>query len=98
MPDFNTFYESFFSDHHQEEEPMDWKNVPFLPEVSVPFVPSRLPRKMRSSSQLRLYYRRKGVFRYTPEAVLRDCLRGQPRGTKAADLQVVLVPRATLFF
>ncbi|GFT71806.1 hypothetical protein TNCV_3018501, partial [Trichonephila clavipes] len=39
------------TNHHQEEEPMDWENVPFLPEVSVPFAPSRLPRKMRSSSQ-----------------------------------------------
>ncbi|GFY76393.1 hypothetical protein TNIN_68251 [Trichonephila inaurata madagascariensis] len=48
MPDFNTFYESFFSDRHQKEEPMDWEDVPFLPEVSVPFVPSRPPQKMRS--------------------------------------------------
>ncbi|GFV26577.1 hypothetical protein TNCV_2102421 [Trichonephila clavipes] len=32
----------------QEEEPMDWEDVPFLPEVSAPFVPSRPPRKMRS--------------------------------------------------
>ncbi|GFV33191.1 hypothetical protein TNCV_783861 [Trichonephila clavipes] len=48
MPDFNTFYESFFSDRRQEEEPMDWEDVPFLPEVSAPFVPSHPPRKMRS--------------------------------------------------
>ncbi|GFY19579.1 hypothetical protein TNCV_4647511 [Trichonephila clavipes] len=27
---------------------MDWEDVPFLPEVSAPFVPSRAPRKMRS--------------------------------------------------
>ncbi|GFY66325.1 hypothetical protein TNIN_86921 [Trichonephila inaurata madagascariensis] len=47
MPDFNAFYESFFSDSRQEE-PMDWDDVPFLPEVSAPFVPSRPPRKMRS--------------------------------------------------
>ncbi|GFV83135.1 hypothetical protein TNCV_1898621, partial [Trichonephila clavipes] len=32
----------------QEEEPMDWDDVPFFPEVSAPFVPSRPPRKMRS--------------------------------------------------
>ncbi|GFY62360.1 general transcription factor II-I repeat domain-containing protein 2 [Trichonephila inaurata madagascariensis] len=32
----------------QEEEPMDWEDAPFLPEVSAPFVPSRPPRKMRS--------------------------------------------------
>ncbi|GFV45478.1 hypothetical protein TNCV_5124241, partial [Trichonephila clavipes] len=32
MPDFNAFYETFFSDHSQEEEPMDWEDVPFLPE------------------------------------------------------------------
>ncbi|GFV11898.1 hypothetical protein TNCV_1217731 [Trichonephila clavipes] len=31
-----------------EEEPMDWNDVPFLTEVSAPFVPSRPPRKMRS--------------------------------------------------
>ncbi|GFY39376.1 hypothetical protein TNIN_2481 [Trichonephila inaurata madagascariensis] len=48
MPDFNAFYESFFSDHRQEEEPMDWEDIPFLPEVSAPFFPSRPPRKMRS--------------------------------------------------
>ncbi|GFU94216.1 hypothetical protein TNCV_1302661 [Trichonephila clavipes] len=48
MPDFNAFYESFFSDCHQEEESMDWEDVPFLPEISAPFVPSRPPRKMRS--------------------------------------------------
>ncbi|GFW30453.1 hypothetical protein TNCV_453911 [Trichonephila clavipes] len=48
MPDFNAFYESFFSERHQEEEPIDWEDVPFLPEVSAPFVPSRAPRKMRS--------------------------------------------------
>ncbi|GFY55328.1 hypothetical protein TNIN_117361, partial [Trichonephila inaurata madagascariensis] len=24
----------------QEEEPMDWEDAPFLPEVSAPFVPS----------------------------------------------------------
>ncbi|GFU16059.1 uncharacterized protein TNCV_1300151 [Trichonephila clavipes] len=48
MPDFNAFYESFFSDRRQEEEAMDWEDVPFLPEVSAPFVPSRPPRKMRS--------------------------------------------------
>ncbi|GFT51265.1 transposable element Tcb2 transposase [Trichonephila clavipes] len=35
-------------DRRQEEEPMDWEDVPFLPEVSAPFVPSRPPRKMRS--------------------------------------------------
>ncbi|GFY37792.1 enzymatic polyprotein [Trichonephila inaurata madagascariensis] len=38
----------FFSDRHQEEEPMDWKDVPFLPEVSAPSVPSHPPRKLRS--------------------------------------------------
>ncbi|GFY47585.1 hypothetical protein TNIN_463841 [Trichonephila inaurata madagascariensis] len=27
---------------------MDWEDVPFHPEVSAPFVPSRPPRKMRS--------------------------------------------------
>ncbi|GFQ81117.1 hypothetical protein TNCT_214701 [Trichonephila clavata] len=48
MPDFNAFYESFFSDRRQEEEPMDWEDAPFLPEVSAPFIPSRPPRKMRS--------------------------------------------------
>ncbi|GFX76931.1 hypothetical protein TNCV_2257941 [Trichonephila clavipes] len=48
MPDFNAFYESFFSDRRQEEEPMDWEDVPFLPEVSAPFVLSRPSRKMRS--------------------------------------------------
>ncbi|GFY66324.1 hypothetical protein TNIN_86911 [Trichonephila inaurata madagascariensis] len=32
----------------RQEEPMDWDDVPFLPEVSAPFVPSRPPRKMRS--------------------------------------------------
>ncbi|GFY74942.1 hypothetical protein TNIN_323131 [Trichonephila inaurata madagascariensis] len=48
MPDFNAFYESFFSDRRQEEEPMDWEDAPLLPEVSAPFVPSRPPRKMRS--------------------------------------------------
>ncbi|GFV22420.1 hypothetical protein TNCV_3066731 [Trichonephila clavipes] len=48
MPDFNAFSESFFSDRRQEEEPMDWEDAPFLPEVSASFVPSRPPRKMRS--------------------------------------------------
>ncbi|GFY51145.1 hypothetical protein TNIN_290931 [Trichonephila inaurata madagascariensis] len=57
MPDFNAFYESFFSDYHQEEEPMDWEDAPFLPEVRAPFVPSRPPRKMKSliSVQCRCY-------------------------------------------
>ncbi|GFX93732.1 hypothetical protein TNCV_1589091 [Trichonephila clavipes] len=48
MPDFNAFSESFFSDRRQEQEPMDWEDAPFLPEVSAPFVPYRPPRKMRS--------------------------------------------------
>ncbi|GFY54046.1 hypothetical protein TNIN_175111 [Trichonephila inaurata madagascariensis] len=48
MLDFNAFYESFFSDCRQEEEPMDWEDGPFFPEVSAPFVSSRPPRKMRS--------------------------------------------------
>ncbi|GFV90005.1 hypothetical protein TNCV_4643451 [Trichonephila clavipes] len=48
MPDFNAFYESFFSDRRQEEEPMGWEDAPSLPEVSAPFVPTRTPRKMRS--------------------------------------------------
>ncbi|GFY49526.1 hypothetical protein TNIN_283301 [Trichonephila inaurata madagascariensis] len=48
MTDFNAFYESFLSDRHQEEEPMDWENIPILPEVSAPFFPFRPPRKMRS--------------------------------------------------
>ncbi|GFU29156.1 hypothetical protein TNCV_4837481 [Trichonephila clavipes] len=39
---------SHAEDRRQEEEPMDWENVPFLPEVSALFVPSRPPRKMRS--------------------------------------------------
>ncbi|GFU80503.1 hypothetical protein TNCV_3840231 [Trichonephila clavipes] len=37
-----------FKNCRQEEEPMDWEDVPFLPEVSAPFGPSRPPRKMRS--------------------------------------------------
>ncbi|GFX86398.1 hypothetical protein TNCV_2562871 [Trichonephila clavipes] len=36
------------NNHRQEQEPMDWADVRFLPEVSAPFVPSRPPRKMRS--------------------------------------------------
>ncbi|GFY44357.1 hypothetical protein TNIN_492801 [Trichonephila inaurata madagascariensis] len=48
MSDFNAFYESFFSDRIQEEEPMEWEDAPFLPEVSAPSVFSRPPRKMRS--------------------------------------------------
>ncbi|GFQ74766.1 hypothetical protein TNCT_282721 [Trichonephila clavata] len=48
MPNINAFYESFFSDRRQEEEPMDWEDAPFLPEVSAPFIPSHPPRKMRS--------------------------------------------------
>ncbi|GFS49301.1 hypothetical protein TNIN_46791 [Trichonephila inaurata madagascariensis] len=47
MPDFNAFYESFFSERRQEEEAMDWEDTPFLPEVSAPFIPSRPRRKMR---------------------------------------------------
>ncbi|GFT47157.1 uncharacterized protein TNCV_3747991 [Trichonephila clavipes] len=35
-------------DSRQEEEPMDWEDVPFLSEVSASFVTSRPPRKMRS--------------------------------------------------
>ncbi|GFY62338.1 hypothetical protein TNIN_211451 [Trichonephila inaurata madagascariensis] len=33
MPDFNAFYESFFSGRRQEQEPMDWEDVPFLAET-----------------------------------------------------------------
>ncbi|GFY17283.1 hypothetical protein TNCV_1090571 [Trichonephila clavipes] len=32
----------------RQEEPMDWDDAPFLPEVSAPFVPSRPSRKMMS--------------------------------------------------
>ncbi|GFR07852.1 hypothetical protein TNCT_318481 [Trichonephila clavata] len=49
MPNFNAFYESFFSDrleHHQEEEPMDWEDALPLSEVSI-FL-SRPPWKMSS--------------------------------------------------
>ncbi|GFY17025.1 uncharacterized protein TNCV_1088021 [Trichonephila clavipes] len=48
MSNFNAFHESFFSDRRQAKQPMDWEVVPFLPEVSAPFVPSRSPWKMRS--------------------------------------------------
>ncbi|GFR01894.1 hypothetical protein TNCT_185941 [Trichonephila clavata] len=48
MPDCNAFYESFCTDNRQEEEPMDWEDIPVLPEVSAPSVPSRPPGKMRS--------------------------------------------------
>ncbi|GFR11176.1 hypothetical protein TNCT_23421 [Trichonephila clavata] len=48
MPDFNAFYESFFSDRHQEEEPMDWEDALFFPEVSATFIPPRPQQKMRS--------------------------------------------------
>ncbi|GFY49787.1 hypothetical protein TNIN_381281 [Trichonephila inaurata madagascariensis] len=45
-----TFVPTNSDDAHrrQEEEPMDWEDTSFLPEVSAPFVPSRLARKMRS--------------------------------------------------
>ncbi|GFY47584.1 hypothetical protein TNIN_463831 [Trichonephila inaurata madagascariensis] len=47
-PHFLTVDSSYSSHRRQEEEPMDWEDVPFLPEVSAPFFPSRPPRKMRS--------------------------------------------------
>ncbi|GFV14963.1 hypothetical protein TNCV_4012111 [Trichonephila clavipes] len=95
-------------DRRQEEEPMDWEDVPFLPEVSAPFVLSRPPQKMRSlisvqvseppsrlanrfSNMRALVPKTEGVFCYTPGAALRDCRRGQPRGTKVADLQMVFL-------
>ncbi|GFR02410.1 hypothetical protein TNCT_336631 [Trichonephila clavata] len=51
MPDFNAFYESFFSDLGQEEEPMDWEDVP----VKL-FLPPRSPRKMRSLISLQVLF------------------------------------------
>ncbi|GFR06526.1 hypothetical protein TNCT_688071 [Trichonephila clavata] len=54
MPDFNAVYESFFSDGHQEEEPMDWEDASFLPEVSAPLLPSRPPWKMSSLISVQL--------------------------------------------
>ncbi|GFR02703.1 hypothetical protein TNCT_249951 [Trichonephila clavata] len=47
MSDFNAFYESFFTDHRLEEEPMDWEDAPVLLGVKAPIIPSRPPRKMR---------------------------------------------------
>ncbi|GFX04254.1 hypothetical protein TNCV_3974031 [Trichonephila clavipes] len=46
VPLKNLYVES--ADRRQEQEPIDWEDVPFLPEVSAPFVPFRPPRKMRS--------------------------------------------------
>ncbi|GFQ81329.1 hypothetical protein TNCT_516331 [Trichonephila clavata] len=85
MPDFNAFSESFFSDRHQEEEPMDWKDVPFLPEVSAPFIPPRPPQKMGSLISVQT---EGGVLLHSrgcPQQSLK------PRGTKVADLQVVFL-------
>ncbi|GFY66465.1 hypothetical protein TNIN_101221 [Trichonephila inaurata madagascariensis] len=39
MPDFNAFYESLFSDGRQEEEPMNWEDVPFSPRRAPLFLP-----------------------------------------------------------
>ncbi|GFX12379.1 hypothetical protein TNCV_64251 [Trichonephila clavipes] len=54
----------------QEEKPRDWEDVPFLPEVSAPFVLSRPPRKIRSlifvqnqrkvTAQGSLHFRKRG--------------------------------------
>ncbi|GFW42107.1 hypothetical protein TNCV_1905651 [Trichonephila clavipes] len=40
--------------HRHEGLSMDWEDVPFLPEVSAPFVLSRPPRKMRSLISLQV--------------------------------------------
>ncbi|GFT65645.1 hypothetical protein NPIL_227101 [Nephila pilipes] len=53
MTDFNPVCEFLVSDCRkrdpiQEEEPMDWEDVPTLPEVNPPFFPTRPPRKMRN--------------------------------------------------
>ncbi|GFU49409.1 hypothetical protein TNCV_2162061 [Trichonephila clavipes] len=48
VPKLRMVLKSHFLYRRQEEEPMDWEDIPFLPEVSAPFVPSRPPRKMRS--------------------------------------------------
>ncbi|GFT35487.1 hypothetical protein NPIL_413001 [Nephila pilipes] len=53
MTEVNTVCEFIVSDCWktdpiQEEEPMDWEDVPTLPEVIPPFYPNRPPRKMRN--------------------------------------------------
>ncbi|GFT11794.1 hypothetical protein NPIL_316291 [Nephila pilipes] len=53
MTDVNPFCEFFISDSWktdpvQEEEPMDWEDVPTLLKVIPPSYPNRPPRKMRS--------------------------------------------------
>ncbi|GFS76759.1 hypothetical protein NPIL_30751 [Nephila pilipes] len=53
MTEVNPVCEFFVSDCWntgplQEEEPMDWEDVPTLPEVIPPFYPIRPPRKMRN--------------------------------------------------
>ncbi|GFU17297.1 hypothetical protein NPIL_381291 [Nephila pilipes] len=53
MVGLNPVCEFFVSDRRkmepiQEEEPMDWEDVPTLHEVTPPLFPTRPPRKMRS--------------------------------------------------
>ncbi|GFX11610.1 hypothetical protein TNCV_5141851 [Trichonephila clavipes] len=77
----------------QEEEPMDWEDVPFFPEVSAPFVPSRPPRKMRSLISVQTEGVASLHSRGCPEGLLkRAASRDQSSRPPSS------VPRATLFF
>ncbi|GFS82238.1 hypothetical protein NPIL_576551 [Nephila pilipes] len=91
----------------QEEEPMDWEDVPILPEVIPPFYPNRPPRKMRNlvskvSAPTPVSANRFPNMRsLVPKITLwvkggvslhpRGCLEGSPRGAEVADLQVVFL-------
>ncbi|GFW43727.1 hypothetical protein TNCV_4770761 [Trichonephila clavipes] len=83
----------FCDNHRQEEEPMDWEDVPFFPEVSAPFVSSRPPRKIRSLISVQTeggvsLHSRGCTQRSLKRAASRDQSSRPPNG----------VPRATLFF
>ncbi|GFS77387.1 hypothetical protein NPIL_580471 [Nephila pilipes] len=111
MTEVNPVCEFFVSDCWntgplQEEEPMDWEDVPTLPEVIPPFYPIRPPRKMRNlvskvSEPPVSANRFPNMRALVPKITLRrkggvslhprGCPVGSPRGTKVADLQVVFL-------
>ncbi|GFT32405.1 hypothetical protein NPIL_168671 [Nephila pilipes] len=94
------------TDPIQEEEPMDWEDVPTLLKVIPPFYPNRPPRKMRSlvskvSEPPVSANRFPNMRALVPKITLwrkggvslhpRGCPVGNLRGTEVADLPVVFL-------
>ncbi|GFV81593.1 hypothetical protein TNCV_53171 [Trichonephila clavipes] len=97
VPELRIGLKPHFLYRRQEEEPMDWEDVPFLPEVSTTFFSTYPPRKMRSLISAQIILQTEGGVslhsRGCPEGLLKRAASRNHSSRPPSG-----VPRATLFF